>query len=180
MRFCQYAKTSFARSFSSSSRLICARSSSSVKLPSAASVVEQSLVVDPMSSSGAGAGPFLFPAFDADESTDVEEAFSFLTLPNAPLRPSAEGLGDFSPGMWIDGKTSFFCLDAGRISSRSTGTPSDTKNNRRMRERTQSGGCRGGGATSCDHSDSLRSERNIDRRAAGLASAMLGISFNEG
>ena len=56
---------------------------------------------------------------------------------------------------------SFFCFEAGRISSRSTGTPSETKNSRRMRERTQFGGCRGGGATSCDHSDRLRSVRKI-------------------
>ena len=180
IRFCQYANTSFARSFSSSSRLMCSRNSSSVRLLSAASVVEQSMLVELMSSSGGGGGPFLFPALEADESTDVDEAFSFLTLPNAPLRLSAEGRGDFSPGMCIDGNTSFFCLDAGRISSRSTGTPSDTRNSRRMRERTQSGGCKGGGATSCDQRDSLRSERKMDRRAAWLFVVMLGTSFNDG
>lgn len=48
-----------------------------------------------------------------------------------------------------DGRTSFFCLDdAGRISSRSTGTPSETRKRRLIRERIQSGGCKGGGATS--------------------------------
>lgn len=57
---------------------------------------------------------------------------------------------------------SFFCFEAGKISSKSTGTPSDTKKRRRMRDRTQLGGCRGGGATSWDQSDRLRSVRNIE------------------
>jgi hypothetical protein len=126
-----------------------------------------------------GGGPFRFPGLEADESTDVDEAFSFFTLPSAPFLLSAEGLGDLSPGMCIEGSTSFFCLDAGKISSRSTGTPSDTRNSRRIRERTQSGGCSGGGATSCDQSDSLRSERNIEPSAAWLV-VMLGISFRDG
>lgn len=56
---------------------------------------------------------------------------------------------------------SFFCFDAGRISSRSTGTPSETRNRRRIRERTQFGGCRGGGATSWDQSERLRSVRKM-------------------
>jgi len=41
---------------------------------------------------------------------------------------------------FIEGRISFFCVDLGRISSRSTGTPSDTRNARRMRDRIQSGG----------------------------------------
>jgi hypothetical protein len=41
---------------------------------------------------------------------------------------------------WRDGRTSFFCLEAGRISSRSTGTPRETRKRRRIRERIQSGG----------------------------------------
>lgn len=57
---------------------------------------------------------------------------------------------------------SFFCFEAGRISSRSTGTPNETKNSRRIRERTQFGGCKGGGATSCDHRERLRSVRKIE------------------
>lgn len=48
----------------------------------------------------------------------------------------------------VEGRTSFFCLEAGRISSRSTGTPRDTRKRRRMRERFQSGGWSGGEATS--------------------------------
>jgi hypothetical protein len=56
----------------------------------------------------------------------------------------------------IDGRTSFFCFDAGRISSKSTGTPRLTRKRRRMRERTQFCGWSGGVATNCDHSDALR------------------------
>lgn len=57
---------------------------------------------------------------------------------------------------------SFFCFDAGNISSRSTGTPKDTRKRRRIRDRTQFGGCNGGGATSWDHKERLRSVRNIE------------------
>lgn len=52
---------------------------------------------------------------------------------------------------------SFFCLDAGRISSRSTGTPNETRKSRRMRDFTQFCGWRGGGATSWDHRERERS-----------------------
>lgn len=52
-------------------------------------------------------------------------------------------------GMWMDGRISFFCLLAGNISSRSTGTPRETRKRRRIRERSQFGGARGGGAISC-------------------------------
>ena len=57
---------------------------------------------------------------------------------------------------------SFFCLEAGRISSRSTGTPSDTRNRRLMRLLTQFGGARGGGATSCCHKERLRSDKKME------------------
>ncbi len=56
---------------------------------------------------------------------------------------------------------SFFCLEAGRISSRSTGTPRETRKRRRIRERIQFGGCRGGGATSWDQREALRGVRNM-------------------
>lgn len=52
------------------------------------------------------------------------------------------------PERMVEGRISFFCLDAGRISSRSTGTPRDTRKRRRIRERIQLGGWRGGAATS--------------------------------
>lgn len=60
-----------------------------------------------------------------------------------------------------EGKMSFFCLDAGRISSRSTGTPRETRKRRRIRERIQSGGWRGGGAASCDQREALRGVRKM-------------------
>ncbi len=50
---------------------------------------------------------------------------------------------------FVDGRTSFFFLpEAGRISSRFTGMPRDTRKRRRIRERFQSGGLRGTGAAS--------------------------------
>lgn len=57
---------------------------------------------------------------------------------------------------------SFFCLDAGRISSRSTGTPSETRKRRRVRDRIQSGGARGGGATNCDHKEADRGVKKTE------------------
>lgn len=72
---------------------------------------------------------------------------------------------------------SFFCFEAGKISSRSTGTPRETRNSRRIRDRTQSGGCNGGGATSCDQSERPRSVRKIesvfDDEGAGSGYAFL-------
>lgn len=41
---------------------------------------------------------------------------------------------------FMEGSTSFFCLEAGRISSRSTGTPRETRKRRRMRDLIQFGG----------------------------------------
>lgn len=75
---------------------------------------------------------------------------------------------------------SFFCFEAGRISSRSTGTPRETRKRRRMRDRTQLGGCRGGGATSCDHSERLRSVRNIEFGLVGGSGASDEASLVEG
>jgi hypothetical protein len=50
--------------------------------------------------------------------------------------------------MGVEGRMSFFCFEAGRISSRSMGTPREIRKSLRMRERIQFGGWRGGGATS--------------------------------
>lgn len=55
------------------------------------------------------------------------------------------------------GRTSFFCLEAGRISSRSTGTPRETRKRRRIRDLTQFCGWRGGEATSWDQRERERS-----------------------
>ncbi len=74
-----------------------------------------------------------------------------------------------------EGRTSFFCLEAGRISSRSTGTPRETRKRRRMRERIQSGGWSGGGATSCDQREAERGVRKMGlSRAEGLGSGGKG------
>jgi len=62
---------------------------------------------------------------------------------------------------FIEGRMSFFCLEAGRISSRSTGTPRETRKSRRIRERIQFGGWSGGGATSWDQREALRGVRNM-------------------
>ena len=78
----------------------------------------------------------------------------------------------------VEGNTSFFCFEAGRISSRSTGTPKLTKNSRRMRERIQFGGWRGGAATSWLHSDALRCVRKIG--VSGLASGSIEVSISSG
>lgn len=54
-------------------------------------------------------------------------------------------------GAVISGRMSFFCLEGGRISSRSTGTPRLIRKSRRIRDCVQLGGCRGGGVMSCFH-----------------------------
>lgn len=71
----------------------------------------------------------------------------------------------------IDGRTSFFCFDAGRISSKSTGTPRETRNRRRMRDLTQFCGCSGGGATSCDQREM---ERSVWKMAEALSIGSTG------
>ncbi len=120
----------------------------------------------PRSISGAGGRPLLrrFPLAEVIESIDAADPFCCFNLAREPLgRPSDDGRGE-RESLWrcVEGRTNFFCLLAGRISSRSTGTPRDTRNRRRMRERTQFGGCKGGGATSCDQSERLRSVRKTD------------------
>lgn len=78
-------------------------------------------------------------------------------------RESVEVLGEPEAGFrFMDGRISFFCLDAGRISSRSTGTPRDTRKRRRIRDRIQLGGCNGGGATSWDQREALLGVRKME------------------
>ena len=113
------------------------------------------------SSCGVGAGPFLLLDSDREglpwESRDVVEVFPSDCLSREMERESVDVRGDPEDGLrCIDGRISFFCLDAGRISSRSTGTPSETKKSRRIRDRIQFGGWSGGGAMSCDQSEALR------------------------
>lgn len=115
----------------------------------ASSVVWQTCFATTRSNSGGGGGPFLL--LDANglpcESTDVDEAFPSPWFSLVADRKSLDPLGE-AAGIFSDGNTSFFCFDAGRISSKSTGTPRETRNRRRVRERIQSGGAKGGGATS--------------------------------
>jgi hypothetical protein len=62
----------------------------------------------------------------------------------------------------IFGRMRRFCFEGGRISSRSTGTPRDTRKSRRILLRVQLGGCIGGGCTNCCQRDSDRSDRNAE------------------
>ena len=68
---------------------------------------------------------------------------------------------------FMEGRTSFFCLEAGRISSRSTGTPRETRKRRRMRDLIQFGGWRGGGATSWDQRERERSVVKMEELVTG-------------
>ena len=68
----------------------------------------------------------------------------------------------------VNGRMSFFCFDAGSISSRSTGTPKDTRKSRRIRDRVQLGGCKGGGATSCVQSDRDRLFRKTELESSWI------------
>jgi hypothetical protein len=91
----------------------------------------------------------------------VEEALPSLCL-SRDSRESVELRGEPEGGFkFMDGRISFFCLEAGRISSKSTGTPSETRKRRRIRERIQFGGCSGGGATSWDQREALRGVRKM-------------------
>jgi hypothetical protein len=88
------------------------------------------------------------------ESTEVEDA-----LASEDFRRDREV--DVRGEMGVEGRMSFFCFEAGRISSRSMGTPREMRKSRRMRERIQFGGWRGGGATSWDQREALRDVRNV-------------------
>lgn len=111
------------------------------------------------------------------ESTDVVDelipAWSF-------SRSKAVDARGVPEGKLMLGNTSRFCFDGGRISSRSTGTPRDTRNSRRIRDRVQLGGCIGGGETSCCHSESERSDRKgevLDGSIGGRS--LIGVTGSE-
>ncbi len=117
-------------------------------------MVEDSIVIAGRLSSGGGAGPRrrrLVLAFEGEEvrppvlSRELRERL--LVLPSRFSRSTVER-GESLRKPVVLGRMSFFCLLAGRISSRSTGTPRETRKRRRMRERSQLGGWRGGGAES--------------------------------
>jgi len=76
------------------------------------------------------------------------------------------------------GRTSFFFFpEAGRISSRFTGMPSETRKSRRIRERFQSGGFSGPGAASWFHCDIARS---LSSRSVGTEGSGGGRGFDAG
>lgn len=108
-----------------------------------------------ISSSGCGDGPRLCLGFPC-VSTEVVEALASSCRNRVAERASCDVRGDDEEGIFSEGSTSFFCFDAGRISSRSTGTPRETRNRRRVRDLIQSGGAKGGGATSCDQREADR------------------------
>lgn len=102
------------------------------------------------------------------ESTDVVDAAA---RTRETLLESPDWNEPLDVDRWREGRTSFFCLEAGRISSRSTGTPRETRKSRRMRERIQSGGWSGGGATSWDQREADRGVRktgfSLEREGRG-------------
>ena len=138
-----------------------------MKPANASSVMLHICLADTRSKCGAGGGPFLL--LDSErvrllpcESTDVVEALLFVFFRRVILSEESRGEPeDAGDRRLIEGRTSFFCLEAGRISSRSTGTPRETRKSRRIRERIQFGGWSGGGATSWDQREALRGVRNI-------------------
>jgi hypothetical protein len=119
----------------------------------------QSCRAETRSSVGAGGGPFRRRESERLdwpwESRDVEDEFSCFR------REMERESVDVRGWRLMDGRISFFCFEAGRISSRSTGTPRETRKRRRMRERIQLGGCKGGGATSCDQREAERGARKM-------------------
>ena len=78
---------------------------------------------------------------------------------------------------------SFFCLEAGRISSRLIGTPRETRKRRRVRERTQFGGWWGGGATSWAQREAERGVRKMGfdvSEGVGVGWVVCFVSLVEG
>lgn len=126
----------------------------------AASVVAHNLLTAKRSSSGGAGWPRRRLDFCREivELTDVVESLcGVVASPCFALLIALVRTDVLESSGLMEGNISFFCFDAGNISSRSTGTPRDTRNRRRIRDFTQFGGCSGGGATNCDHRDSERS-----------------------
>ena len=122
-----------------SSFLMCSFSSSTVSPWRATSLVEHKIRALGTSSASGPMIPFCLRLAEVDRrARDLEREFLRLALSSIDLR-----------AILTDGRTSFFCLvSAGRISSRSTGTPRETRKRRRIRDIFQLGGCNGGGAES--------------------------------
>ena len=144
--FFQNSKTSLARLSRSVRPLTCNRNSSSVIPVKACSVVEHNCLADTRSRSGTWGVPFflLELVFDFSlplESTETLESLAsvFLTRDNDLLSVDVRS-EPFEETLCNDGRTNFFCFEAGRISSRSTGTPKETRKSRLMLDLIQSGG----------------------------------------
>lgn len=140
--FVQYSSTSCAVLCMASKTLVWSFSSSIVRPFNASSVVVHTCLAKTRSSCGAGGGPFFRLESEREglpwESRDVLEAFSSPCFRRDIERESVDVRGEPEVGLrCIDGRISFFCLDAGRISSRSTGTPRETRKRRRIRDRIQ-------------------------------------------
>ena len=107
---------------------------------SAASVVAQSRRTAARSSSGGGDGS---RRLDDRCRVAVLDARGLLGplcesfLARLWERDNEPAAVDLDPSMLMDGRMSFFCFDAGKISSRSTGTPRETRKRRRIRDLTQ-------------------------------------------
>ena len=99
-----------------------------------------------MSSSGGGGGPLRLRCWEEEgvleglEAREVVDALVGLGRVLVDFRAGCSCSGGRDEGEGVNGRMSFFCLEAGRISSRSTGTPRETRKRRRMRDRTQFGG----------------------------------------
>lgn len=156
----QYSSTSFAVVDAVSSDTTCCSSSESVNPSKAASVVAHNLLTAKRSSSGGACWPRRRLDFCREivELTDVVESFcGVVESPCLAFSIAFLRIDVLESSGLMEGNISFFCLDAGNISSRSTGTPRDTRKSRRIRDFTQFGGCSGGGATNWDHKESERS-----------------------
>lgn len=167
----QYSNTPLLFLFKLSNVIKCAFSSSSSNPCKASSVVLHTRTAALASNSGGGGGPllredsFFFwpPVFD---SMEVDESFALFCF----SRSTADVRGEVERLMF--GRTRRFCFEGGSISSKSTGTPRETRKRRRMRDLVQLGGCIGGGDTSCCHRERERSERKgeeLDLSKGGIS-----------
>lgn len=153
-RFNQYSSTELARKVADSSSWTCPRSSLSVRPSRAASVVAHRRCTAGRSNSGGGEGSLRreVRVRDCWLGPGLPGPLCVLSRLAARLWERECAIGGVEErrvsSRLTEGRMSFFCLEAGRISSRSTGTPSETRKSRRMRDFTQFWGWSGGGATS--------------------------------